>query len=628
MNHIVFDGNIQSMFKRDKEFAERFLMLHHEYSFHNESNHGDNEVLPGSECIDGREILYVKNDNKVFQLDSLYNSKTIMSLWCEQLNSTNYNTKLIMFGLGNAMYVRAFLEKMTHSERIIIYEPSFRIFNYVVEKFDLRDLIENERIVFYIEELNGCPKKEMLYPYFNYQDIGSILFLDYINYTMLFPKQYNQFYVEVQKTFNTINAMDYVWERFGTAYYHNTLSNFPYLLNSYSLSGLCNLIPEGIPAILVSSGPSLDKNIDYLKVVKGKAIIVAVDSALNALLRKDILPDLFVTVDGKKMEAHFQDERTKVIPMVCNLVSNMNVISNHTGKQFFISDSNEHIDKVLNLHGKKLPIVGSGGSVANSAYSLLEIMGFKTIIMIGQDLAYTNNKTHAADTVRGSWNLDITGEKVVELEGYFGDMVKSSDEFWIYLEWFENEIIKRTDVTMINATEGGAKIHGALQMRFEEAIANYCNVEIDMENIFESTEKWLSKNEIADIAKDFKNIINEVSIIRKNAENAILIYRKMLEQVYCDKYKTKEFLSLYQKTKQITEEIDKTDALYYVDCMMQDKIKRITNNIYVLKDNEKSEIMEGISKGIEYMEAIVSTVDEILPEMKKKIEVGIHKLNL
>lgn len=626
MSLTIFDKNIQSMLKRDKEFSDKFLYLKQDQSFLNGINQETDSILPGSEIIDGRTVLYVQTNNNIYQLDSLYNSKIIMDLWCEQIDSKNFNTKLIMFGLGNAMYIRAFLNKVPYTERIIVYEPSFMIFNYMFDLFDFRDLIDDSRILFYVEDINGCPKKEILYHYLNFQDIGSILFLDYINYIKMFPKQYNTFFVEVQKTINTINAMDYVWERFGTAYYHNTLSNFPYLLKSYSLSNLSNLIPAGIPAILVSAGPSLDKNIQYIQSAEGRAFIVAVDSALNALLKRDIVPDLFVTVDGKKMEAHFQDERIKKIPMVCNLVSNMNVISNHMGKQFFISDRNEHIDKILNAHAKRLPIVESGGSVANSAYSLLELMGFKTIILIGQDLAYTDNRTHAADTVRGSWNMDITGEKIIELEGYYDEVVKSSNEFWIYLEWFENEIQRRKDVTMINATEGGAKIHGALQMSFQEAVKTYCNQEFNTQEIFDRTEKWLTKEETSNIVRDFKNIVEEVLSIRKNAENAILIYRKMIEKVHAEKYKSKDFFEMYNKTKAITEKIEQTDALYYIDCMMQDKMKQITNDIYVLKEDEKEDLAEGITRGLEYMKAIVQTVNEVLPDMKKKIDDGIQKI--
>ena len=99
-----------------------------------------------------------------------------------------------------------------------------------------------------------------------------------------------------------------------------------------------------------------------------------------------------------------------------------------------------------------------------------------------------------------------------------------------------------------------------------------------------------------------------------------------MEKVYAEKYKSKEFLEMYNKTKAITEKIEQTDALYYIDCMMQDKMKQITNDIYVLKEDEKEELAEGITRGLEYMKAIVQTVNEVLPDMKKKIDDGIHKI--
>ena len=60
---------------------------------------------------------------------------------------------------------------------------------------------------------------------------------------------------------------------------------------------LCDILPTDIPAIVVSAGPSLNKNIVELRKAKNKAFIVAVDTAVKPLVKAGIIPDLYVVVD-------------------------------------------------------------------------------------------------------------------------------------------------------------------------------------------------------------------------------------------------------------------------------------------------------------------------------------------
>jgi len=54
---------------------------------------------------------------------------------------------------------------------------------------------------------------------------------------------------------------------------------------------------KDVPIIIVSTGPSLDKNIDLLKEAKGRALIISAGSALRPLLMRNIKPDFFAIID-------------------------------------------------------------------------------------------------------------------------------------------------------------------------------------------------------------------------------------------------------------------------------------------------------------------------------------------
>ena len=620
MKNSIFDKNIAALITNGRE--DIVDMLNNEKVIELSDS---NIMIANSEVIQDRTILYVQKDDSTIQLDSLYDSEMLMDCWMSQCSDIVFNSKLLMFGFGNGMYVRKFLREIPETGAIIIYEPSIIIFKYVLNTFDVSDLLENKNLVIFLgsEVIN----KNILFKYFTYHDIKGLIFLDYLNYRYLFPNEYKKFYAESQILVNSINATNTVWERFGEAYYYNTLSNFPYLVMSKSLYHLYVLLPKDIPAILVSSGPSLDKNISELKKAKGKAFVISVDSALKALLKEDIIPDMFITVDGRKMTAHFEDERVSKIPMVCSLTSNSEVLNLHHSHKFFVNDLNTHIDFIIASLGSELPILQGSGSVANSAYSLLEILGFKTIIMVGQDLAYTDNKTHAASTVRGAWNLDISEEAYIEVDGYCGGRVRSSNEFLLYLDWFEKEIAENPNVRMINATEGGATIHGAEQMSLREALERECRNDIDLTLVFENVTRFFSEEQAQLFCDKIMEAINETKEIISISKRAVDDYYKMIQMIHANKYHSKEFVKLYEKTKQYGKRIESISSLYYIDCRIQNKIKELTENIYITKQNEKEELLEAINKGKEYLEVIRDAAIEILPDLTNRIHLGLDKFN-
>ena len=79
----------------------------------------------------------------------------------------------------------------------------------------------------------------------------------------------------------------------------NILCNAKYVIKGYKTRQFVDVIPRNIPAIIVAAGPSLNKNILELKRLKGRAFIIAVDTAIKPLLNAGIIPDMYAVVDGK-----------------------------------------------------------------------------------------------------------------------------------------------------------------------------------------------------------------------------------------------------------------------------------------------------------------------------------------
>lgn len=112
-------------------------------------------------------------------------------------------------------------------------------------------------------------------------------------------------------------------------------------------------------------------------------------------------------------------------------------------------------------------LVDTGELVATTGLDVAIKMGCNPIIFVGQDLAFTDNKTHSKDI----FSKDIIeNNNLRDVEDIYGNTVKTSKNLYIYLRWIQNRIYKEEDIQFIDSTEGGAKIKGTKVMRLSEVI--------------------------------------------------------------------------------------------------------------------------------------------------------------
>ena len=308
MKNEIYEKNLQALEKRDEKLKR---------NVEDDKNREDLNLLVDVAVLEDRKVLYVEKEGVQYQLDSLYDSAYIVDTWMEKVQNQNYIKKYCIFGFGNGMYVKRILQDAGKEDMIVIYEPGMQIFRKVMESFDISELLTDNRLKLVVAEYGTKYLYHILSEFIDYSDLLALTYCDYMNYETLFSEERLDFYEKLQHEYNAIGSTREVLARFQSVYYENIFSNMPGFLESKSIEDLYYKLPRDIPAIIVASGPSLDKNIEELKRAKGKSLIIAADSAIKALLAHDIIPDLYVTIDGNKMRAHFADERIKKIPVAC-----------------------------------------------------------------------------------------------------------------------------------------------------------------------------------------------------------------------------------------------------------------------------------------------------------------------
>jgi hypothetical protein len=222
------------------------------------------------------------------------------------------------------------------------------------------------------------------------------------------------------------------------------------------------------PVLIVATGPSLNKQLATLQKYKDQFIVIAVDPAVPILKKYGIVPQYVATIDPSKRpywkHNELDPDTTFLIEIGC-----CPDVAWSNNQNYLVTSCHKDVYRLMNSLGVKLPFMMNGGSVATSAFNFASYAGANPIVMIGQDLAWTGGKDHAEGYV-SQYSQEVLNqryERGFEVEGYDGNLVRTEKQLLGYKTWFEERIKTMPETLVINATEGGAKIHGAVQIPFE-----------------------------------------------------------------------------------------------------------------------------------------------------------------
>lgn len=167
--------------------------------------------------------------------------------------------------------------------------------------------------------------------------------------------------------------------------------NYPIISDSWGIRFLFNSC-KNIPALVVGIGPSFDDNINALKIVKQRCILIATDAALRPLLRHGIKPDIVVNYDGRhEQKTMWETIDTSDLVLVANSITSPKTVDAWKGKQLFFNAEQADDEFATNILPAMYPHLGglpNMGTVGNGAIFLAHKMGCAPILTVGMDLCY------------------------------------------------------------------------------------------------------------------------------------------------------------------------------------------------------------------------------------------------
>lgn len=567
----------------------------------------------------GEQVLVSKKkDARTYSFNSRYNNDEFVEKWLSKNDIVKDHQVYILFGTSNYNCVRKLMEKINRNNIMLIYEPDKDIFFEVIKFVDISDVLKKDNILLVVDGVNKSLFIEFMECVIVYATVKLLKILCMPNYDILYKEIYNNI-IEAAKNRIKKVMMDrntVLISRKGLI--ENTLYGISDMKNEYSVNQLVDICKEkcnykDVPAIIVSAGPSLNKNIDILKKAEKRSVIITVDTAVKTVLSHGITPDLIVSIDWEKPPVLFMNSKFFNIPMVVFDCSNKKISEIHKGKRFYFSyDGSCLYDMFKKVKDASMIGLATGGSVANNAFSLAVELGFENIILIGQDLAYTNNEMHSKEAYGGidADKADDVSE-LTEVEDVFGGKVYAPYDMEQYRVWFENQIAIFEELNVIDATEGGAKIHGSKIMTLSDAIDEYCRDEFDISSEIEKIYPAFNEEEKVCYEKKENGIEEELDRWKKDLKELLLKYDKVLELGRKSKLSSNEYIKLVKEIGEWTEKIESNSILGLAS--KYDKIVEyeILGKVYDIKDNEKDEIKEIITNGKRMIEAYLKGIDEL-----------------
>ncbi|EOZ8260223.1 motility associated factor glycosyltransferase family protein [Campylobacter jejuni] len=521
--------------------------------------------------------LILGKDNLDINLKDTSDNTFLYENVIDELNSmlNTYNDKYLLYpvlyfyGFGNGILFKALLQNKNH-QHIVVFEKDIEIIWVIFHILDFSSELQSARLMVLntnkleIQDYNElCSSK----PFFQF---SRIYFLE------LMSHYYERFHEDIlglnkklaENFKNSIvsHGNDPLDALQGIEQF---VYNLPSMITHPSYKELLSKRKNlSDTAIIVSTGPSLTKQLPLLKKYASKATIFCADSSYPILAKHGIKPDYVCMLERTEITAEFFNndfwEFDKDIVFIVKSVTHPHTIKylQKNNRAFILVSTYASFIQYLKLD--YFGYFNMGFSVAHMACYLSLHLNHKNIIFIGQDLAYAENGNSHPDDYQNSANYESQMYEHILTEAYGGKGEVKTHHVWLMfkqnLEQDIEKIQKYLDTKVYNCTEGGARIKGAIEKPFLWACENL--LDKDLNKPFEKLEPLSLNKQNEFLLKAYYKVYQSIKHCRDFNDNFIKVYDKIKNS----------FMSLQNSQKneifiqEIIQDIDKTktqiDELY------------------------------------------------------------------
>ncbi|EKM0153481.1 motility associated factor glycosyltransferase family protein, partial [Campylobacter jejuni] len=554
------------------------------------------ELILGKDNLDiNLKDTSIKNNGGGYSENLLYQDP-IKEL---QTMLNTYNDKYLLYpvlyfyGFGNGILFKALLQNKNH-QHIVVFEKDIEIIWIMFHILDFSNELQSARLMILqtssldIEFFsNFCSSK----PFFQF---SRIYFLE------LMSHYYERFHEDIlglnkklaENFKNSIvsHGNDPLDALQGIEQF---VYNLPSMITHPSYKELLSKRKNlSDTAIIVSTGPSLTKQLPLLKKYASKATIFCADSSYPILAKHGIKPDYVCMLERTEITAEFFNndfwEFDKDIVFVCAGVVHPKAIEYLKDRNLVITQKVLAFPYYINL--KDFSYAAVGFSVAHTLSYLATYLSHKNIIFIGQDLAYAENGNSHPDDYQNSANYESQMYEHILTEAYGGKKEIKTHEVWIFFKQILEAMIIKYHITTYNCTEGGARIEGTIEKPFLWACENLLHK--DLNKPFEKLEPLSLNKQNEFLLKAYYKVYQSIKHCRDFSKILSNDFEK-IQSVYLSLNEKEEYLNLaiekIDEFKNKLEDIKQMQDLYEILQPLRTQFELNLARIYVLNPKTKED---------------------------------------
>ncbi|ELX6348282.1 motility associated factor glycosyltransferase family protein [Campylobacter jejuni] len=516
--------------------------------------------------IDENLNIFDKTHN-VFMYENL--EEEINFFYQSILEKTPRYPFICIYGTGNALLIKNLAK---HYKHLFVFESEIELFILALSTIDLSEELKVYKIVLF-----DCVAKDLEIQIAMIFDQQSIL--EYLSlYVMFISSHYYLKYYEASILF--VNEL--CIKSASVAIRNADITCFlPLLTHGQFLQNIPSML-ESIPfqrilsqrknkfdnAIVVSAGPSLAKQLSLLKAYQDKAVIFCADGALSMLEKEGIVPDYVTNLDFTDLAMKFfqnkENLKQSIIALEC--ATHPNIVRSLNAENCMIVLRNKALYQRFNLND--FGYIDTGTHVSHFSYTLALALGFKNIIMIGQDLAFDEEgNSHSkgfdfGEKFSGEENID---KLKVPAYGGKGEVLThiAWNDYRIKLEYLF--ACNEQKAKFYNATEGGARINFTEELSFKEC----CEKLLTKEKPKFDIPKSLTPNRSDKLLVKFKEKIQKDQENAKRFLDDALALKQILENIL-----SKDFILPLEFLEKVYQNIENFNHSLDTDEFIQDEVLR------------------------------------------------------
>ncbi|ELF2057925.1 motility associated factor glycosyltransferase family protein, partial [Campylobacter coli] len=471
-----------------------------------------------------------------------------------------------IYGIGNALLIKN-LSK--HYKHLFVFESEIELFILALSTIDLSEELCSGKI--YLVDIEEERVDIQLLILFDMKDMFEYLSLYEMFVNNSFYKQFQQDDWHKANTLCEKNIEVIVRNLNSSLHiafecYSHLLQNIPSMLESIPFQRILSERKNKFEnAIVVSAGPSLTKQLPLLKAYQDKAVIFCADGALSMLEKEGIVPDYVTNLDFTDLAMNFfQNKENKTSLNILSCATHPNLVHFLDNKSVVLRDDPLYQRFNLNDFG----YIDTGTHVSHFSYTLALALGFKNIIMIGQDLAFDEEgNSHSkgfdfGEKFSGEENIDK-----LKVTAYAG-----KGEVLTHITWNDYRIkleylfaCNEQKAKFYNATEGGARINFTEELSFKEC----CEKLLTKEKPQFELPKSLTKNRSDKLLAKFKEKIQKDQENAKRFLDDALALKQILENIL-----SKDFILPLEFLEKVYQNIENFNHSLDTDEFIQDEVLR------------------------------------------------------